>query len=363
MSSLPNKTRVLVLKESPARDSPLYHDIVIEERVIPTLKEGEILVKMGAVSYNRRELWMRRGLYPGIVLGVTLDSTVGMVVASADKDDSPLNKRVFLVPMKGWESSPDAPELISAFVIIGGTRLSGTFADYVVVERDGVIQTPDHLDDIHMAAWPLGGVTAWRATVVNAQVTKGQSVLVTGIGGGVALLAVQICVAKGVNVYVTSGSEDKIQKAIQLGARGGVNYKNREWSSQLAKLIEQNTGNGTPQLDAVIDSAGGDIMKQVNKILKPGGRVVVFGMTATPVIKFTMHEVLKHHRLIGSTMGSRKDLIDATEFLAEHQIVPVVSHVLEGLDSAEEGFELLKNGEQFGKVVIRMGNLKAKASL
>ncbi|KAG6336998.1 hypothetical protein ID866_2099 [Astraeus odoratus] len=361
MTHLPENTRALVLKKSPVERTPLYHDAVVEVRGIPALKEGEILVKMGAVAFNHRDLWIRLGQYPGISFGAILGSDGA---AAADAADPLLHKRVFLTPMRGWESAPDAPESMPAFGVVGGCSKPplGTFADYVIVERDQVVLSPDHLDDVHMAAWPLGGLTAWRAAIVNAQVAKGQNVLITGIGGGVALVALQICIAKGANVYVTSGNQDKIHKAVTLGAKGGVIYKSKDWPNQLAQLIAQDSGVGSAapaQLDAVIDSAGGDIMTQVNKILKAGGKVVVYGMTAEPQIKFTMREVMKHHRLIGSTMGSHQDLIDATKFMAEHRITPVVSHILDGLEAAEKGFELLKGGEQFGKIVIRMKESKA----
>ena len=138
------------------------------------------------------------------------------------------------------------------FGIFGGVFFPphGTFTEYIIVERDQVFLTPDHLDDVHIAAWPLGGLTAWRyvsekghllhihiqvllfpsrAVTVNAKVERGQNILITGIGGGVAVLAMQICLAKGANVYVTSGSPDKIRRAISLGAKGGANYKESQF--------------------------------------------------------------------------------------------------------------------------------------
>lgn len=115
-----------------------------------------------------------------------------------------------------------------------------------------------------------------RAAVINAGVRKGDNVLITGIGGGVALVALQLCVAIGANVYVSSGSEEKIQKAIALGAKGGVNYKRGDWPTALEGLLAK-AGKDT-RLSAVIDSGGSELMAQLGKVLKHGGRVVVYGM-------------------------------------------------------------------------------------
>lgn len=250
---------------------------------------------------------------------------------------------------------PVAPE--SRFGILGGGSLPpiGTFSEYVVVERDQVIPTPAHLDDVQAAAWPLGGLTAWRATMVNAHVERGHNVLITGVGGGVALLALQLCVAKGANVYVTSGTDEKIAKAVALGAKGGVKYKDEDWPQQLGKLLKRD---GQESLDSVVDSAGGDIMRHTLKLLKQGGKVVCYGMTAAPAITFRMPDVMRNVQLLGSTMGSHQDLLDATAFMEKHRIVPVVSNVLEGIDAAEEGFEIMKKGSQFGKIIVKMEGLK-----
>ncbi|KAI0672793.1 NAD(P)-binding protein [Trametes maxima] len=349
---IPKITKAIVLRKAASAVKPVYHDAILEERPIPELKAGQVLVRLHAAAFNHRDQWIRKGLYPGIGFESILGADgAGVVVASSDKNDVLLRKRVFLVPMRGWERDPDAPE--SSFYILGGGKAVplGTFTQYLVVERDQVIPTPDHLDDVHAAAWPLGAVTAWRAVVVNGAVKKGDNVLITGIGGGVALVALQLCVARGANVYVSSGSEDKIRKAVELGAKGGVNYKANDWPTQLGALLKKN---GASSLSVVIDSGGGDILGKTSPILKAGGRVVVFGMHASPKVTMTMREVMKNQKLLGSTMGSKQDLIDATNFLAEQRIVPIVSHILDGLEAAELGFQLLERGDHFGKVVIRI---------
>ncbi|KAI0034537.1 NAD-P-binding protein [Vararia minispora EC-137] len=354
---LPTKTRALVIRK--VRSKPVYHNAVVEEQSIPDVNPGELLVRMSAAAFNHREvrltlatLWQRKGLYPAIVDGSTFGADgAGTVIASADPKDSLLGQRVFLTPARGWESDPIAPE--SMFGIVGGGPLPpiGTFSEYVVVERDQVILTPSHLSDVQAAAWPLGGLTAWRAVMINGCVEKGQNVLITGVGGGVALFALQLCVAAGANVYVTSGSKDKIDKAVALGARGGVNYKDKDWPKRLEDLLSKGDN---PTLDVVIDSAGGPIVQQTSRMVKHGGRFVCYGMTVAPTISLTMREVMQNMKLLGSTMGSHKDMLDATRFLEQHRIVPIVSHVLHGLEHAEEGFELMEQGAQFGKIVVKI---------
>ncbi|KAF8516950.1 hypothetical protein BU17DRAFT_76542 [Hysterangium stoloniferum] len=351
--NIPTTTRAVVLKKSTKDKSPqaVYHDACIVQLPIPPLKDSEVLVRIEAAAYNHRDLWIRKGQYPSVTLGRVLGADgAGIVIASGMPDDALVNRRVFLTPSRGWKNSPEAPE--RKFSVIGGVREPpiGTFADFVVVGRDEIVETPCHLDDVHAAAWPLAGVTAWRAINYQAQVTKGQNVLVTGIGGGVAIIAQQLLLALGANVYVTSGSEEKIKKAVSMGAKAGFNYKSEIWPNELGKLLrEQNA-----TLDAVIDSAGGDILNQTSRLMKAGGKLVCYGMTASSKITFTMREVLNNIQLKGTAMGSQRELIEATNFIAEHKIVPQVSDVLNGLEEFEEGFEIMKRGSIFGKIVIRM---------
>ncbi|KAF7364142.1 putative zinc-type alcohol dehydrogenase-like protein YogA [Mycena sanguinolenta] len=374
-STLPRTTKALVLRKSPPGRTPLFHDAVVQEQAIPPLKPGEVLVKMGAVAFNHRDLWIRKGMYPRIAIGSTFGADgAGTVIAAADPADPLLKQRVFLTPSHGWESDPNGPE--SNYGILGGGSFPalGTFAEYVVVPRAEVLQTPAHLTDEQIAAWPLGGSprggvfglpNLWLyihlciRAVSLAAISRGDAVLITGIGGGVALLALQICVAMGASVYVTSGSQQKIDRAVKLGAKGGVLYSTASWPDELGTLLKQNR----TTLASIIDSGGKEIMTSTSKYLKHGGRVVCYGMTAGPTISMTMREVMRGQQLIGTMMGSRADLVAATAFLAQHKIIPVVSVVLPSLEAAEEGFKMMEKGSQFGKIVVKVGDGAVKAHL
>lgn len=239
---------------------------------------------------------------------------------------------------------------------------------------------------------------------MNAGIKAGDTVLVTGAGGGVALLAAQLCVAHGAHVYVTSSSSAKIASVVAFGVAGGVQYTAKDWPARLAKLLQEH---GRGELDSVIDGGGGDILGMLGKpgLLKFGGKVVCYGMcvasvlrtlsrhademkrTARPKITMTMRNVMSNQQLIGeiripllslwlvtnslgdllgSTMGSREDLLNATNFIAKHNlVVPTIDQVLNGLEAAEEGFNLMKSSGQTGKIVMRVrheddGNVLAR---
>ena len=180
-----------------------------------------------------------------------------------------LNKRVLICPGIGWAEADDGPE--GPYLILGATKGApgGTLSEKIALpSHNDVVACPAHLSDIEAAALPLAGLTAYRALFIKAGAKKGQTILITGIGGGVALMALQFAVAAGVNVWVTSGTQDKIDKAVKLGAKGGVTYKDPKWNT----LLKEKLGRGVV-LDAVIDSGGGNIVEMVVPLLKLGGKV------------------------------------------------------------------------------------------
>ncbi|KAG0645309.1 putative zinc-type alcohol dehydrogenase [Hyphodiscus hymeniophilus] len=245
---------------------------------------------MLCAALNRRDMFAR--LYPGAAGNVPiLADGVGVVTdcgSSADK--SWVGKRVILTPARGWVDDVHGPE--GAYAILGGTKFlpDGCCQEYMAVPVAEVEECPSFLADEEAAATPLAALTAWRATIIKAGVKPGDHVLITGIGGGVALFCLQLAVAHGAKVYVTSGSEEKLIKAKKLGAAGGVNYKDPEWMMRLAEMLPADH----PFLDSVIDSAGGDIVMQSLRMLRFGGIISSYGMTLGPKTSFPMQAVMKN---------------------------------------------------------------------
>lgn len=138
-------------------------------------------------------------------------------------------------------------------------------ADVVTLDAGELEECPEHLSDEEAAAFPLTGLTGWRAFFVKSgNAVAGRNILVTGIGGGVALMVLQFAVAQGCNVYVTSGDQAKIDKAVKLGAKGGVIYKEEGWERKLAEMLPKER----KELDAIIDGAGGDVVSKGTRLLK-----------------------------------------------------------------------------------------------
>ncbi|OAQ64572.1 oxidoreductase [Pochonia chlamydosporia 170] len=350
---------LLIREKKPKAGSAPYYPLQLKAVPKPTPGPNEVLVKIEAAGLNHRDVFIRQNLYPNISFKAPLLSDgYGKVVEEGPGCTAGLlHKPVLLTPCRGWAASPDGPEDWTKFSTMGGTEPHihlGAAQNYVVVEESEVEECPEHLTALEGAAIPSCGLTAWRALVVKSQNAKqGANILITGIGGGVALQALQIALELGCNVYVTSGSTEKITKATQLGAKGGVLYTKDDWPKKLSQILPEER----PYLDAVIDGAGGDIVVKVTPILKPGGIISSYGMTLGPLMDWPMQAVLKNIELRGSTLGSRTEFTDMVKFIGEKKIRPIVSRSVKGLDCVDaiEGlFEEMKAGKQFGKLVIEV---------
>jgi NADPH:quinone reductase-like Zn-dependent oxidoreductase len=206
---------------------------------------------------------------------------------------------VLLNPGTGWKDSLDGPEHPKGYSIMGGTKSNpvGTLQDVCVLDAGELEECPEHLNDEEAAALPLTGLTAWRAFwVKSGNAVAGRNILVTGIGGGVALMVLLFAVAQGCNVYVTSGNQEKIDKAVKLGAKGGVIYKEKDWDKKLQAILPKDR----QYLDAIVDGAGGDVVKVGSKILKvclPLLSPSLFLAASNITIGWRSHLHLRHDRI------------------------------------------------------------------
>jgi len=319
----------LVLKELPAR----------------SLAPGEALVEVKAASLNRRDFWITQGMYPGMQLPCILGSDMaGVVQEVADSsDNSWVGKKVIANPGLNW-GSDDAAQAVD-FSILGMPQ-DGTFATSCIVPVSTLCEVPSHLNFQQAACLPLAGVTAYRACMTQGQLRPGDKMIVSGIGGGVATWALQLALAIGADVAVTSSSPEKIEKAIQLGAKAGFNYREEKWAKQAA----QDFG----LADVVVDGAAGKGYSNLIQIAAPGGRIVNYGATAGPPEKIDMFKVFwKQLKLVGSTMGSPADFRSLVSLVEKHQIVPIVDEVFP-LEKGNDALHKMRDFEQMGKIVLEM---------
>jgi NADPH:quinone reductase-like Zn-dependent oxidoreductase len=318
----------------------------IEDWPKPVPGPGEVVVRVRAAALNHRDVWIRRGQYAGIRLPVILGSDAAGEVAAAGDDEGSawVGREVVIDPSLGWGPDPRA-QSSSTFHLLG-MPTEGTYAEFVKVPVANIYPKPSHLTMEEAAALPLAAVTAYRALVTRAGLHAGETVVITGIGGGVAVAALTIAVSLGATVYVTSGSEKKIATAKTHGAVDGVTYHATDWSRTLLAMIGRRP-------DVIVDGAGGDTFAQALDLVRPGGRIVTYGATRGPIPNVEVRRIFwKQIDIHGSSMGTPQDFTRMLEMYAKG-LRPVVDTVLP-LAQAADAHARLERGEQFGKIVLRI---------
>ncbi len=322
-----------------AADKP----VVYKEVEKPVLKPGEVLVEVKAAALNRRDYWITIGKYAGIKYPVILGSDgAGIVVEAASEADKHLiGQEVVINPGYGWGDDENFQS--DSFKILGLPD-DGTLAEYVKAPAQNIYPKPQHLTWEQAAAFPLAGLTTYRALFVKGKAKKGDKVLITGVGSGTGTFALQWAVAAGCKVFVTSGSGEKIDHAKRLGALAGVNYKAQDWAGQLEHLAGG--------FDVIIDSALGDCFAKLPDLCNPGGRIVIFGGTAGNIPPLNGRKIFwRQLQVIGTMMGSQADFKAMLDFLNKHEIVPVVDEVF-ALKDAAQAIHKMEDSTQFGKIVL-----------
>jgi NADPH:quinone reductase-like Zn-dependent oxidoreductase len=334
--------KAIVLRELGPPDN-----LRLEQVPDPIPGPGEAVVRLKAAALNHRDVWIRLGQYAGIKLPIVLGSDgAGEVVAVGSGIDPVLVGRAIVIdPSLDW--GPNERAQGRSFRILGLPD-DGTYAELVKVPAANLHEKPPHLSFEQAAALPLAGVTAYRAVANRAQVQAGETVVVTGAGGGVSSFAVQFAHALGARVLVTSRSAEKIERARALGAEGGIISTSADWVKAMGKLA------GGEGPDVVIDSVGGDTFVRALALVRPGGRIVTYGSTTGAAHGLEVRRIFwKQLSILGSTMGTARDFAEMLALVQRARITPAIDQVFP-LAEAPQAHRRMEEAGQFGKIVVRI---------
>ena len=320
----------------------------------PPPGSGEVRVAIRAAALNHLDLFVARGL-PGASLSfphiVGADGAGVVEAVGPDVSRVRVGDRVMINPgisdytcefcRKGEHSYCVSYRLL-------GEHLPGTMADFVNVPEHNLANLPNGLSWPEAAAFSLVTLTAWRMIVTRAQVQAGETVLVWGIGGGVALAALRIAKLRGARVLVTSSSDDKLAAARRYGADVTLNHAKQKVAQEVRALT------GKRGVDVVMDDVGEATWEESLRCLAKGGRLVTCGATTGPKVVSDIRRVFwNHYTIMGSTMGNAAEYQEIVRVLGTGQLRPVVDRVYP-LPDVRSAYERLERAEQLGKVVVQI---------
>lgn len=315
----------------------------VAEIETPVPGRGEVRVAIRAASVNHREMWIARGLYPGMNLPTTMGCDgAGVVDMLGDGvTGAAIGDEVVIYPGLDWGTNRHAPQ--AAFGLLGMPH-AGTIAEYICVPAESLAPKPAHMTFEEAAATVLTGLTAWRALMLKGQLKAGETLLISGVGGGVATFGLAFAVALGAKVYVTAESDEVLARAVEMGALGGVLYTDPEWRKAIGKL--------TGGIDVVLDGAPAPSFANYVRAINPGARIVIYGSTAGDKFEITATGIfLKSASIVGSQVGDPQDFREMLAFVEQHRIKPVIERSFP-LAQAREALLYLENEHKFGKVVV-----------
>ena len=317
----------------------------VEEYKTPRPIKDQVLIKLRYAALNHRDLWLIQEQTQQFPNGIILGSDGCGVVEDVGEDADPLlvGREVVINPSLDWGNNPFVQG--DSFRILGFPD-NGTFAEYITISKKYISEKPEHLSFEECAAIPLSGLTAYRALFTKARLRANDKVLITGIGGGAALWALNFAVAYKASVFVTSGSDDKISKAKTLGANAGFNYKDPEWA-----MKAQKEAGG---FDIIIDSAGGNQFGKFIELAMPGGRIVNFGRTAGNITDISTRLLYwKQVSIMGTTMGTRDEFLSMLHFIESRSLKPIMDRTFP-LENIGQAFDRMATADQFGKIIVKI---------
>jgi len=325
------------------------YQLALKEVPRPVAGSGEVLVRVKAVSLNRRDFNILNRKYDpedSLAGGIPLSDGAGEVIAIGENVTRfKIGDRVAGTFFEKWLSGAPSIEMLEQ-ARGGGT--GGMLSEVVVTHENGLVAIPNHLSYEEAATLPCAALTAWVGLFKRGHLQPGQFVLLEGTGG-VSVFGLIFSTAAGAKPIITSSRDEKLERAKALGAYGTANYRNNpDWQKEVHKLTE---GTG---VDQVLDVGGRDTLFKALEVLAPGGHVALIGGLSGYGSDLPTNSLMWINATAsGIYVGSREDFEAMNAFISDHQIHPLIDRVFE-FEQAQDAFDYMDTGSFMGKIVIRM---------
>ncbi len=324
------------------------HDLIPTNREdLPQPGHGQVLIRTRAVSLNYRDLLVVTGYtrWTPPAGRIPCSDAVGEVIAVGENVSRfRIGDRVMTAILPNWRDG----QLTAAKREggLGGPAKDGVLASMLLADAESIVAVPDYLSDIEASTLPTAALTAWHA-LTRANALRSNATILIGGTGGVSIFALQIARAAGARVLMTSGSDEKIEKVIKLGAHAVVNYrKDPDWSQQVVALTE---GRG---VDLAIDIGGASTLNESIRSTAIGGTTAIVGLAGGLEATINLAEIFQRNiRLDGIETGSVRMLEDMLDWFNSKKIKPVINHVF-NFEESQQAFQALKHGNHIGKICI-----------
>jgi 2-desacetyl-2-hydroxyethyl bacteriochlorophyllide A dehydrogenase len=341
--------KAVLFREHGGPDTLSYEDLPE-----PTIGPEDVRVRVKACALNHLDIWIRQGnpAYPITLPHVSGSDAAGIVEQVGGQVDSiTVGQRVFVSPgISCWKCDQclaGRDNMCRSYGLVGA-KMHGSYAEYLKVPFRNVLPIPENLSFEQAAAFPLVSLTASHMLFALAGLQHGETVLIMGAGSGVGSMAVQMAKLAGARVMATVGSEDKIPKAVILGADAVINHT-KEKVSERAKLLTEGRG-----VDVVIEHIGPEVWDTCLDSLARGGRLITCGATTGGEVKLNLRYVFARQLTIkGSYMGTRAELVKAAELMGQGRLISVIDRTFP-LQEARAAQELMLSRRFFGKILLTM---------
>ncbi|MFY9182844.1 MAG: zinc-binding dehydrogenase [Limnohabitans sp.] len=328
--------------------------VVVGERPMPERGAGQVLVRMHAATLNRVDLYMRDS---GAGITHTLPQTMGLdgagVIEAMDEGEPGLHigQKVLVYPAVTCgvcEFCQSGEEVLCTRMSLLGEHRDGTLSEYIRVPARNLVPMPDSWTFEEAAALGVNHLTAWRMLVSRARLQAGESVLIFGIGGGVSLAGLQLAKAMGARVFVTSTQQDKLDRALALGADGVIHSREQDVVQEVMRLT------GKRGVDVVFENVGQAVWDSALRSAVRGGRIVTCGATTGDQPGADLRRVfIRQLQILGSTLGNLEELKALTRFCEQQDLRPLIEKTY-ALDDIHAALDRLASGQQFGKLAVRI---------